>query len=92
MEYTQFLIKLNLSQHVQLKYITTKKCILMIYILFQCKFEFCWICQESWKKHGSATGGFFRCNRMNAVCKADEKRGLLVKEVSTNVKVLFQKI
>ncbi|XP_060867309.1 ankyrin repeat and IBR domain-containing protein 1-like [Metopolophium dirhodum] len=46
----------------------------------KCKFEFCWICQESWKKHGSATGGFFRCNRMNAVCKADEKRGLLVKE------------
>jgi len=29
---------------------------------------------------------------MNAVCKADEKRGLLVKEVSTNIKVLFKKL
>ncbi|XP_050420875.1 ankyrin repeat and IBR domain-containing protein 1-like [Adelges cooleyi] len=46
----------------------------------KCKFEFCWVCQESWKKHGSATGGFFRCNRASAVCKADEKRGLLLKE------------
>lgn len=64
----------------------------MFNFLFQCKFEFCWICQESWKKHGSATGGFFRCNRMNAVCKADEKRGLLVKEVSTNIKVFFKKM
>jgi len=27
---------------------------------------------------------------MNAVCKADEKRGLLVKEVSTNIKILFK--
>lgn len=29
---------------------------------------------------------------MNAVCKADEKRGILVKEVSTNIKVLFKKL
>ncbi|XP_050544960.1 ankyrin repeat and IBR domain-containing protein 1-like isoform X2 [Daktulosphaira vitifoliae] len=46
----------------------------------KCKFEFCWVCQDSWKKHGSATGGFFRCNRATAACKADERRGLLLKE------------
>lgn len=41
---------------------------------FQCKFDFCWVCQESWKKHSSATGGYFRCNRFEAVRKADEKQ------------------
>ena len=28
-----------------------------------CRHEFCWICLTSWSKHGSATGGFWRCNR-----------------------------
>jgi len=27
-----------------------------------CRYEFCWICLRDWKSHGSATGGFFRCN------------------------------
>jgi len=27
-----------------------------------CRYEFCWICLRDWKLHGSATGGFFRCN------------------------------
>ncbi|XP_066249800.1 ankyrin repeat and IBR domain-containing protein 1-like [Euwallacea similis] len=44
----------------------------------KCKFDFCWVCQESWKKHSSATGGYFRCNRFEAVRKADEKQGTLV--------------
>ncbi|KAL1501925.1 hypothetical protein ABEB36_007156 [Hypothenemus hampei] len=46
----------------------------------KCKFDFCWVCQESWKKHSSATGGYFRCNRFEAVRKADEKQGTLVNE------------
>jgi len=29
----------------------------------KCKHDFCWVCLESWKKHSSATGGYFRCNR-----------------------------
>lgn len=47
---------------------------------FQCKFDFCWVCQESWKRHSSATGGYFRCNRFEAVHKADEKQGSLISE------------
>ncbi|XP_056638664.1 ankyrin repeat and IBR domain-containing protein 1-like isoform X1 [Diorhabda sublineata] len=44
----------------------------------KCKFDFCWVCQESWKRHSSATGGYFRCNRFEAVLKADEKQGSLI--------------
>jgi len=47
----------------------------------QCKFDFCWVCLENWKKHSSATGGYFRCNRFEAVHKADEKQGILISEV-----------
>lgn len=46
----------------------------------KCKFDFCWVCQESWKRHSSATGGYFRCNRFEAVHKADEKQGSLITE------------
>lgn len=28
-----------------------------------CKFEFCWLCKGEWSEHGSATGGFYKCNR-----------------------------
>ncbi|XP_002734676.1 ankyrin repeat and IBR domain-containing protein 1-like [Saccoglossus kowalevskii] len=46
----------------------------------KCKYDFCWVCLEPWNKHGSATGGYFRCNRYEAVQKADEKTGGMVKE------------
>ncbi|XP_054276599.1 uncharacterized protein LOC128995607 [Macrosteles quadrilineatus] len=46
----------------------------------KCKFDFCWVCLESWKRHSSATGGYFRCNRFEAVHKADEKQGILISE------------
>jgi len=36
-----------------------------------CRYEFCWICRKDWKLHGSATGGFFRCN----ILKEDESPG-----------------
>ena len=29
----------------------------------QCKFDFCWICLQDWKEHGSNTGGYYKCNR-----------------------------
>lgn len=38
------------------------------------------MCQESWKRHSSATGGYFRCNRFEAAHKADEKQGSLISE------------
>lgn len=46
----------------------------------KCKFDFCWVCMESWKRHSSATGGYFRCNRFEAVHRADEKQGMLISE------------
>ncbi|XP_064085866.1 ankyrin repeat and IBR domain-containing protein 1-like [Macrobrachium nipponense] len=48
----------------------------------KCKFDFCWVCLESWKKHSSATGGYFRCNRFDAQSKADEKLGVLMSEAT----------
>eukprot|EP00479_Gromia_sphaerica_P013199 TRINITY_DN7260_c0_g1_i1.p1 TRINITY_DN7260_c0_g1~~TRINITY_DN7260_c0_g1_i1.p1 ORF type:complete len:350 (+),score=65.07 TRINITY_DN7260_c0_g1_i1:131-1180(+) len=27
-----------------------------------CRFEFCWLCKGDWKDHGSATGGYYKCN------------------------------
>ncbi|RZF33312.1 hypothetical protein LSTR_LSTR007657 [Laodelphax striatellus] len=46
----------------------------------KCKYDFCWVCLESWKRHNSTTGGYFRCNRFEAVHKADEKQGVLISE------------
>ncbi|EEB13189.1 protein ariadne-1, putative [Pediculus humanus corporis] len=46
----------------------------------KCKFDFCWVCLEAWKKHSSATGGYFRCNRFPAAIKADEKQEVLINE------------
>ncbi|XP_070570683.1 ankyrin repeat and IBR domain-containing protein 1-like isoform X2 [Ptychodera flava] len=46
----------------------------------KCKYDFCWVCLEPWNKHGSATGGYFRCNRYEAVQKADEKSGVVIQE------------
>nr|CAD7572986.1 unnamed protein product [Timema californicum] len=57
---------------------------------FQCKFDFCWVCLENWKKHSSATGGYFRCNRFEAVHKADEKQGMLISEVSRICAYIFE--
>ena len=28
----------------------------------QCRYEFCWVCMGDWKSHGSATGGYYKCN------------------------------
>ncbi|CAH0386783.1 unnamed protein product [Bemisia tabaci] len=47
---------------------------------YKCKHDFCWVCQESWKKHSSATGGYFRCNRFEAMSKAEEKQDVLITE------------
>lgn len=40
----------------------------------KCKHDFCWVCLESWKKHNSTTGGFFRCTRYEVVQKVDGER------------------
>ena len=30
-----------------------------------CSHDFCWLCMKDWSKHGSETGGFYRCNMYN---------------------------
>ena len=43
----------------------------------KCKYDFCWVCLESWKKHNSGTGGYFRCNRSEAAQRAEQNICLL---------------
>ena len=43
----------------------------------QCRHQFCWLCKEDWKKHGTATGGFYKCNKYIKM-KQDGKK---VKEI-----------
>jgi ankyrin repeat/IBR domain-containing protein 1 len=47
----------------------------------KCKHDFCWVCLESWKKHSTATGGYFRCNRYEVVKKVEEQKEMLKTEV-----------
>ena len=28
----------------------------------KCNHQFCWLCKQEWATHGSATGGFYKCN------------------------------
>ncbi|UJR25225.1 hypothetical protein I4U23_006577 [Adineta vaga] len=48
----------------------------------KCKYDFCWVCLEPWKKHSSTTGGYFQCNRYETVNKiiAKEKELITVAE------------
>lgn len=39
----------------------------------KCKFDFCWVCLDQWKRHNSSTGGYFKCNRYEAVKIVNEK-------------------
>ena len=38
-----------------------------------CGYEFCWICLGDWTKHGSETGGYYKCNRFMS---SEEKEAL----------------
>ncbi len=37
-----------------------------------CGNEFCWLCRGAWNEHGSATGGYYNCNKYDA-SKAKEE-------------------
>ena len=54
-------------------------------VCFQCKHDFCWVCQEAWSKHSSETGGYFRCNRFEVVTKVEEKAESLLTDVSVTI-------
>lgn len=44
----------------------------------KCKYDFCWVCLEVWKKHSSSTGGYFQCNRYETANKIVAKEKDLV--------------
>ncbi|ELU11727.1 hypothetical protein CAPTEDRAFT_112704 [Capitella teleta] len=54
----------------------------------KCKHDFCWVCLEQWKKHSSATGGYFRCNRYEVVKKVGEYSDLMKHEAEAKSKRL----
>ncbi|XP_051527349.1 ankyrin repeat and IBR domain-containing protein 1-like isoform X4 [Myxocyprinus asiaticus] len=39
----------------------------------KCKYDFCWICLEEWKKHSSSTGGYYRCTRYEIIQQVEEQ-------------------
>jgi len=41
-----------------------------------CKHDFCWLCKGHWSEHGSATGGYYRCNRY----EGQQKQGVKSQE------------
>ncbi|XP_023661980.1 ankyrin repeat and IBR domain-containing protein 1-like isoform X2 [Paramormyrops kingsleyae] len=47
----------------------------------KCKYDFCWICLEEWKKHSSSTGGYYRCTRYEVIQQLEEQSKELTAEV-----------
>ncbi|XP_056009769.1 ankyrin repeat and IBR domain-containing protein 1-like isoform X2 [Ostrea edulis] len=39
----------------------------------KCKHDFCWVCLDQWKRHNTSTGGYFKCNRYEAVKVVQEE-------------------
>ncbi|KAL5005870.1 hypothetical protein ScPMuIL_017028 [Solemya velum] len=39
----------------------------------KCKHDFCWVCLDQWRRHNSSTGGYFKCNRYEAVKKVEDQ-------------------
>jgi len=51
----------------------------------QCTYEFCWLCRGDWKEHGSATGGYYQCNKYDAseAKKEDDQANDIKNELET---------
>jgi len=58
-------------------------------VYLQCKYDFCWVCLEAWKKHSTATGGYFRCNRYEVVKKVEDSHDQMKTEVIVSICFLF---
>ncbi|XP_075995697.1 ankyrin repeat and IBR domain-containing protein 1-like isoform X2 [Genypterus blacodes] len=46
----------------------------------KCKYDFCWICLEEWKKHSSSTGGYYRCTRYEVIQQLEEQSKEMTEE------------
>ena len=38
-----------------------------------CQHDFCWLCLGDWSEHGSATGGYYQCNKYETAKKGGDK-------------------
>ncbi|KAI8776004.1 ankyrin repeat and IBR domain-containing protein 1 [Biomphalaria glabrata] len=52
----------------------------------KCKYDFCWVCLEQWKRHNSSTGGYFKCNRYEVLKKVEEQSAQLMSEAESKNK------
>ncbi|XP_028326538.1 ankyrin repeat and IBR domain-containing protein 1-like [Gouania willdenowi] len=52
----------------------------------KCKYDFCWICLEEWKKHSSSTGGYYRCTRYEVIQQVEEQSKEMTEEAEMNHK------
>uniref|UniRef100_A0A8C6KU54 Ankyrin repeat and IBR domain-containing protein 1 n=1 Tax=Nothobranchius furzeri TaxID=105023 RepID=A0A8C6KU54_NOTFU len=55
----------------------------------KCKYDFCWICLEEWKKHSSSTGGYYRCTRYEVIQQVEEQSKEMTEEVHNKTQPLF---
>ncbi|XP_045177754.2 ankyrin repeat and IBR domain-containing protein 1-like [Mercenaria mercenaria] len=54
----------------------------------KCKYDFCWVCLDQWKRHNSSTGGYFKCNRYEVSKKVDDTtKQAVVQAVEKNTKM-----
>ena len=58
------------------------------HIMFQCKYDFCWVCLDQWKRHNSSTGGYFKCNRYEVSKKVEDTSKEQIKEVDIMFHIL----
>lgn len=60
-------------------------CMHMTCRISSCGYEFCWLCRGPWSEHGSATGGYYQCNKYDAsdAKKEDQKAQDIKTELET---------
>jgi len=49
-----------------------------------CGYEFCWLCRGPWTEHGSATGGYYNCNKYDK-SKVKEEDMSTIKDAKTEL-------
>lgn len=48
-----------------------------------CGHDFCWLCRGPWSEHGSATGGYYNCNKYDA--SSAKKEDLQADQIKTEL-------
>jgi len=60
-------------------------CMHMTCKIAACGYEFCWLCRGAWTEHGTATGGYYQCNKydISEAKKEDDKANDVKTELET---------